>query len=152
MRFSFPKKIFVNGKWSQDKKRMLDASDATTIALHGVRKHHGMLSFAESFYVAAPGQLSMCQCFGKSLDTPMMTAPPPGLPSVSAGDSASPSTTIYSSFSLSPAGDMEDTPIISSSSLRDPWVCTLVPGCKLRCNHANRKRWKDLTTNGLIPL
>jgi hypothetical protein len=52
--FCFPTALYVDGKWSVDKKRIHDASDAAAIGLCGVQQY-AALAFAASLRVSAPG-------------------------------------------------------------------------------------------------
>ena len=50
--FHFPANLFIRGRWLKFRS---DASDATAIALHGVRQVYEGISFAEPLIVEAPG-------------------------------------------------------------------------------------------------
>lgn len=52
---SFPAKVYNGEKWTKEKDTLLDASDATGIALAGVKKQVGTLSFADTFSIRALG-------------------------------------------------------------------------------------------------
>ena len=110
--FHFPANLFIRGRWLKFRS---DASDATAIALHGVRQVYEGISFAEPLIVEAPGLPKPRP--GKVLEMAPLEVSPPVLAPIVAVEEA------------------VDSPPRPERVLHDPFACTLVHGCTLACNH-----------------
>ena len=110
--FHFPANLFIRGRWLKFRS---DASDATAIALHGVRQVYEGISLAEPLIVEAPGLPKPRP--GKVLEVPPLEVAAPVLAPIAAVEEA------------------VDSPPLPERVLHDPFACTLVPGCTLPCNH-----------------
>jgi len=119
MGYFFPRDLFIRGRWL---KFRLDASDATGIALYGVKQRDGAITFADSFKISAPGLPRVR--YGKPYEAP--TPIPLEAPLVA-----------------------EDTPVLDEPPIVEPdrdlpdaFQCTLCAGCTLGVNHAGLCRFE----------
>lgn len=76
----FPEKLYMHSRWSTNRERLGDASDATGLGLHAVKQRMSKISFAPSFEIAAPGVLR------KEVGKPLQLPPAPTTSSLPALD------------------------------------------------------------------
>jgi len=137
MRHHFPAKVYANTKWTRDKKKLLDASDATGIALYGVNQFCGhALSFADSFRICALGlrpRMVVGEPFVDARESaPLLSSAGPSLTPAQALPGTSPAPISHAAASpdtVAPAGSPRNVP-----NTRD----CLTEGCRLGFRHAGQ--------------